>query len=420
MKFFQSAIWAAVLILGFHFSVWGQVAEEMEAPPYIKTIQFIGNSDFGLLPVIRLGDPLVISFDDIIGDEADYYYTITHHNFDWTPSLLVKSEYLRGFDNLRIRDYQNSSNTLQPYSHYELRIPNAQTEALLQTGNYLLSITNSEGELVFSRKFMIYQPQASVGLRIRRSRDLNFINSKQAVQFRIDPGEQILINPKKNVKTIILKNNNLKNSIIGLEPQFVLGNVLEYRYDQEASFWGGNEFFNFENKDIRAATNMIDYIELESLYHNYLYTNPNRDFQPYTYNPDINGAFVINTLIGDAPELTADYVWIHFSVFSTGLEDGKEVHLYGNFNNYELGEQTRMRYNPQQGIYEKALLLKQGFYNYRYAVTDSQQRLLKNDIDGDFWQTENEYTVLVYYRNPGSRIDELIGVGKGNSTTIRN
>ncbi|MEH6406476.1 MAG: DUF5103 domain-containing protein [Leeuwenhoekiella sp.] len=393
---------------------------EVAAPDYIKTVQFKGNTQLSQLPLIQLGQSLLLSFDDIIGDEADYYYTIEHYNADWTPSVLVKSEYMDGFDNVRIINYTNSVSTLQLYTHYELSIPNKNTRRLTKTGNYMLKILNTDDELIFSRKFMIYSSEATVGIDILRTRDLETIDKKQVVNFKIDSGDNILINPDQNVKPVIIQNNDLKNSIANLKPQYIIGNVLEYRYDTESSFYGGNEFLSFENKDVRAATNAIQYIELLKLYHNYLYINPTRADQPYTYNPDINGNFVITTLQGQNPDSEAEYVWIHFGLNHPQLPEDENIYIYGNFNDYVIEDALKMEFNQKSGIYEKAVLLKQGFYNYKYVVTKNGQLLPYDPISGDFWQTENEYDVIVYYREPGGRYDKIIGVGNALSTNISN
>src|SRR5690606_28713283 len=152
---------------------------ETAAPDYIKTIQFKGNKIESQLPILRLGEPLRLEFDALNGLEPDFYYVIEHFNYDWTPSNLVKSEYLQGFDNQRIQNYKNSFNTYQIYSHYMLQIPNQQTKGLLVTGNYLMSIYKDDDELVFSRKFMIYEDLVNVGVAIKRSRDVKDIDKKQ-------------------------------------------------------------------------------------------------------------------------------------------------------------------------------------------------------------------------------------------------
>ena len=408
-----------LLLVLSHFA-FSQVAVEVAAPPYIKSVQFYGNTSQSQLPVLRLGDPLNLSFDDIIGDEADYYYTITHHNYDWTPSVLAKTEYLKGVDDVRIMNYTNSVSTLQLYTHYELQIPNQYTTALLKSGNYLLSVFNNEDELIFSRKFMIYDPQVTVGVEILRTRNLEYIEEKQVVNFNVDGGDLILINPENTVKPLIIQNNDLKRAIGPIKPQFSIGNMLQYRYDEETSFFAGNEFFDFDNKDIRAATNRVQYIELIDLYHNYLFGNITRENTVYTYNPDLNGNFKINTIQGDEPKVNAEYAWIHFSLDHPQRALDEEIHVYGNFNNYVIEDATKMQYNPESKRYELPLLLKQGYYNYRYVVVKDGSLLPYNPVDGDFWQTENVYDVLIYYRAPGSRFDELIGRGNALSTSISN
>lgn len=399
----------------------GQVAEETPEPNYIKSVQFKGDTFLGELPTIKLGQPLQLTFDDIIGDEHDYFYTITHYDADWTPSKLARSEFMLGMDNVRILNIENSVATLQLYSSYQLDIPNKMTQALRKTGNYLLSIFDEDQKLVFSRKFMIYSPQFSVGVQIKRSRDFKYINTKQVVRFFVDGGAITIINPKKNIKTVILQNNNLKTAITGIDPQYTIGNKLEYRYDQETAFWGGNEFFNFENKDIRGSTAAISHIELKSLYHNYLYTNIARYDQPYTFNPDINGNFTITTLQGRTPRTEAEYAWIHFSLEHPIINEDQKLHVYGNFNNYVINESTALVYNPDNYKYELPMLLKQGFYNYKYVLVNADGTINKeNAVSGNYWQTENDYQVLVYYRRPGGRFDELLGVGSSNSSSISN
>lgn len=398
-----------------------QVAEEVPEPAYIKSIQFFGDTAFGQLPVVKLGTGLELSFDDIIGDEHDYFYTITHHNADWTPSKLAKSEYLRGMDDVRILDFENSVSTLQIYTNYTLTIPNQNVQALTKTGNYLVSIFDENEELVFSRKFMVYSQQFSVGAQVVRSRDMGYINTKQTLRFFIDGGDQLIIDPNRTITAVILQNNNLKNAITGIKPQYTLGNVLEYRYDQETAFWAGNEFFNFENKDVRAATNMIQAIELKSLYHNYLYTNVPRYDQEYTYNPDINGNFVLTTLQGRVTRTEAEYAWIHFSLKYHQLLKDQSIHIYGNFNNYEINASTKLKYNERYGTYDLPYLLKQGFYNFKYVLVNEDGSIdHQNAIGGNFWETENDYQIMVYYKRPGGRFDELLGVGNANSTNITN
>ena len=397
-----------------------QVKQTIE-PEYIRTIQLKGSSSQSTLPVIELGQKLELSFDDIIGNEADYFYTIEHFNFDWTPSDLSKGEYLDGFDDVRIETYENSFNTLQLYSNYKLSIPNRETRAIKKSGNYLLRIFNDDGEIVFSRKFMVLERLLSVEVEIKRARKLKNIDQQQVVQFKINSPNLLLINPKQNVKTFVFQNNNLKNAITNLKPQYTIGTELIYRYDQEAAFWGGNEFLFFDNKDLRSSTNGVRSVALNELYENFLFTNIDRSVRPYTYNPDINGNFRVRNLYASQNQnIEADYVLMHFNLQHYGSLGDKEIHIYGNFNNWTIDQTTYMAYNEKTDTYQNARLFKQGFYNYKYVMVNRDGSVEPGPISGNFWQTENQYTVLVYYRAPGSRFDRLLGKGVANSSKISN
>jgi hypothetical protein len=406
-----------LILLFFPIFIFGQV-DEVHPPNYIKTITFKGNTNESQLPVLRLGEYLKLEFDALNGYEDDFYYVIDHYNFDWTPSQLVKSEYLKGFDNQRIRNYKNSLNTYQIYSHYTLRIPNDQTRSLSKSGNYLISIYDDYDELVFSRKFMIYEDLVNVGVSIKRSRDVKFINEKQSVDFVVATNRINFNNPLETIKTLVIQNNNLNTAISNLKPLYTLGNELIYRYDTESSFLAGNEYLFFENKDVRAANVGVQYIDLRDIYHNFLFTNTERANRPYTYNPDINGNFLITAVDTDDVSIEADYTTMHFSLAYPKTD--KNIYIYGNYNNYALEDGNKMAFNPERGVYECAFKLKQGFYNYKYVVVDDKGHLDEGAIGGNFYQTENNYKVLVYYRDLGARYDKLIGFGEASSVNISN
>jgi hypothetical protein len=407
-----------ILFCGVYSSI-AQVSEKIE-PQNIRTIQFKGSSAQSQLPIIQLGSTIELSFDDINGNEEDYYYKITHHNFDWTPSDLSKGEYLNGFDDVRIETYQNSFNTLQLFSHYTLTIPNRETRSINKSGNYLISIYNDSNELIFSRKFMIYESLVGVGVEIKRSRDIKYIDEKQVVQFKVSSPTLLLINPKQTVKTLVMQNSNIKRAITDLVPQYTIGNELIYRYDKEAAFWGGNEFLFFDNKDIRSATNGIRRVELTDLYENFLYTDISRKTRPYTYNPDINGNFVVRNFGVENQDIEAEYVRMHFNLQYYDDIGDKELHIYGNFNNWTIDETTYMRYDTSSDTFKNDRLFKQGFYNYKYVLVNRDGSIDDGAVSGNFWQTENQYTVLVYFRDLGARFDRIIGMGTANSTNINN
>jgi hypothetical protein len=408
-----------LLVFGYIISTQSQVEEKIE-PPYIKTIQFRGSTSQSQLPILQLGESIQLSFDALNGDEADFYYKIDHFNFDWTPSDLSKGEYLDGYDDVRIYNYDNSFNTLQIYSNYRLSIPNNETRRIKKSGNYMLSIFDDDSNLIFSRKFMLVEHLTNVSVEIKRSRDFKYIGQKQVVQFSINSPNLLITNPKQTLKTLVLQNSNLKTAITNLVPQYTIGTELIYRYDDEASFWGGNEFQNFDNKAIRGATSSIRFVDLTDVYENYLYTDISRKDRPYTYNPDINGNFVVRAQYVENQNIEADYARIFFNLqFFEDIGD-KEIHLYGNFNNWTIDESTYMVYDEESDTYSNYRLFKQGFYNYKYVLVNRDGSIDEGAICGNFWQTENDYTVIVYFRDLGARYDRIVGLGRANSTNITN
>ncbi|QHI38529.1 hypothetical protein IMCC3317_39220 [Kordia antarctica] len=403
------------------FYTQAQVAplEEVAPPNFIKSIVLAGTNTGDQFPVLRLGEPLKVTFDDVNGDEADYYYKIVHCNYDWTPSNLAKAQYLKGFDNQRIINYENSFNTLQLYSNYRLTIPNRLTTLLL-TGNYMLSIYNDEDELMFSRKFIVFQNDVNVGAAVHRTRDLSTIQQNQLIQFEINSPNLLLRNPEREVKVAILQNYQWNTAITNIKPQYTLGSKLMYRYNTETSFPGGNEFYNFDNKEIRGGNISIRTFELKDIYHNFLHVDATRASEPYTFYPDINGNFVVNTIQGDDPSIEADYAMIHFSLANYMTLENSKVYVYGRFNNYALTEENQLLYNSETDLYEAAILLKQGFYNYKYVVVNGKNEIESSKISGSNFETENDYLIIVYFRKFGETYDSIIGIGTTNSSVIKN
>lgn len=398
--------------------LFSQIQEEVNPPENIKTIIFKGPTE-DQFPIIKLGDRIYLEFDDLTASEQDYYFKLVHCDYDWTPSDLLKSQYLRGTDNQRIINYSNSFNTLESYSNYNLTIPN-KVVSLKVSGNYMLEIYNSYYELQFSRRFVVYDDLAEVGVTTRNSRNFDFLSQKQSVQFSISPKSIQLINPVQEVKVAIIQNYQWSNAITNIPPQYTLGNSLGYKYDVETSFFGGNEFLNFDTSDLRAPTSAISRIDYQELYHHYLFTDSYRYDKAYTYYPDINGDFVVRTLQGTDPSRESEYTMIHFSLPYTTDIGLNEVYVYGKFNNYALEEENKMEYNSKTGNVEAVIKLKQGFYNYKYVLKNEEGAIDLNKVCGNFNFTENHYLVLVYYRNFGDLYDSIIGIGSTNSENITN
>lgn len=410
-----------VLSIIFSFAFLFSFSQEKEIePPYnIKTVTFVQNGQ-NSIPIFTLGDSFEFQFDDLFGNEANYFYTLSHCNYDWKPSQLSKAEYLSGFDDQRIQNYTNSFNTLQLYSHYKLAIPNQLTQ-LRVSGNYILKILDDDKNVVFSKKFIVYENLVSVPLQIKRSRDVSVINYKQNLEFSIKSPNINFQSPLQNVKVMLLQNGRFDNAIKNIKPMFTIGNDLIYKYDKETQFWAGNEFMFFENKDVRAANNNIARVDSQNggIYNSYLYTNEARGNKPYTYFPDFNGNFIVNNIGRENNEVEADYAWVFFTLSAPNYFGKKSIYVNGMFNNYATNQESKMEYNEKKGVYEKAIMIKQGFTNYQYVISDGNGNIdNENAVDGNFAVTENNYLVLVYYKENNQRYDRVIGRGSATSVDI--
>lgn len=378
----------------------------------IKTIQLHPLGDQTKPAIVPLGNVLQLSFDDLDADNKEYQYHIQHMTYDWKPSSIQANQYINGFQQNYLINITNSFNTLQSYTHYSIQIPN-QNSIITQSGNYLISIIDEDDNVVFSRRCVFFENKALVGVGVFRSRNAATLNEQQTVQVIVNHQNFTINNPIQEIKLQLFQNNNWSTAITNIDPQFIRNNQLIYNYTQKTNFWGGNEFFNFDNKYIRNTNVNIAKTSREDLFHNFLFTDPERSYLPYSFNPDINGNFVIRTLDAEDESTEADYAMVHFSLDVSEPYKNKDVYVYGAFNNYELTESNKMTYNSEENVYQTSILLKQGFYNYTYVTADQNKKISLTEINGTFFQTENEYTAIVYYKPFGALFYRAIGVGNG-------
>jgi len=378
----------------------------------IKSIQLRPLQENNYSSIVPLGTVLELSFDDLDADSKDYNYRIEHMTHDWQKSRLLSSQFIDGFDENSILSVTNSFNTFQNYTHYAVKIPNLNS-IITKSGNYLISVVNEDDIVVFSRKLVLYENTTTVGVDVSRSRNTKTLNTQQTVEFIVNHPSLRINNPSQEIHVVLLKNENWNEKITDLQPTFFKQNQLQYTYTNKTNFWGGSEYLNFDSKFIRNKSLNVVQIEMKDIFHHYLYPYTYAENERYRYNPDINGQFVIRTLDASNPNTEADYAMIHFTLLADEPFAEKEVYVYGAFDNFEIEKKNKLFYNFESKSYQGKILLKQGFYNYTFATVDKKNTVDTNQINGTFFQTENEYTVLVYYKPFGALYDRVVGVGSG-------
>jgi hypothetical protein len=375
----------------------------------IKTIQFKPLQKDNFSSIVPLGTVLKLSFDDLEADQKEYSYKITHMDYDWEKSDIFSNEYIEGFQENIINTYENSFNTLQNYTHYEVLIPNQNTK-ITKSGNYEMTVLDEDQNMVFTRRFTLYENKTIVGAVVKRGRNSFSNNQQHIVQFTINYNDNEIKTPSRDIEIVVLQNNDWNTAITKIKPQFFKKGQLIYKYTNKVNFWSGNEYLNFDSKQLRTSTIKIANTEKKDIYHSYLYTEDRRNEKFYTHNPDINGQFVIRSIEGLNSNTEADYSWVYFSLSSKEIQN-KDIFVYGAFNNFSTSNQNKMRYNSATNNYETAILLKQGFYNYTFITKDTNNYIDNHELNGSFYQTENEYTVLVYYKAFGQYYYQAIGIG---------
>ena len=371
-------------------------------------------------PIIHLGteEKLQLSFDDFSEDLQDYYYTIVHCNSDWTLSDLMQSEYIDGFFENRIEDYEFSFNTLQKYTHYNLVFPENYLKPLL-SGNYIIKVfvNNNPKEVVLTRRFMVLDEKLNISSNVKRATLIDDREYKQEIDFTISHSNVYVANPYSDIKVVIKQNNREDNSITNLQPLFVKQDQLIYDYESENTFEAGNEFRHFDIKSIRYQSERIKEISSDSNNINVkLLTDISRSFEEFISIPDINGEFLINKQEAWNSETEAEYIKVNFSLLENRKISYGDIYLIGRFTDWKIKEDYKLQFNEISRRYECIALLKQGYYNYLYIVQDhSNKQTNLTFIEGSHYQTKNDYYIYVYYREIGKNYEQLIGFKKTSS-----
>ena len=386
----------------------------------IHTVRFFREGWEFSQPILELGtnQRLLFKFDDISDNLKNYYYTITHCDVDWFPSRLIQAEYMEGFIENPINDYRTSINTTIHYVNYLLAIPNDNTR-LLVSGNYFLTVFE-EGKRdspVLTRRFYVLEPSARISGIVKNATFDGFKGPNQEVDFMVEYPGISMQDPSNEVKVVLMQNFRTDNAITNLKPLYVRNNQLSYDYNQENVFPGGNEFRNFDTKNIRINGMGVVNIEfVRPMYHVTLRTDELRKEGNYRFENDLNGRYLVKNDRANDADLESDYIFVHFSLEFPQPLLGGDIYIFGELSDWQCSTANRMTYNPGLKLYEGSMMLKQGFYDYQYVYIEKGSQKIDNSLlEGSHVETENDYHIFVYYRGFSSRYDLLIGYRTINS-----
>lgn len=370
-------------------------------------------------PVIELNtnDTIELTFDELSSDISDYYFTVIHCNSAWQPSGLSPSDFIDGFVENPVTAYKPSFNTLINYINYSIRIPDEYLRLKI-SGNYILFVyENSDKEQpVLTRRFFVTDTRTEITAEIKRATSIDLMKSHQEVDFNIKHTFRCN-DPYGDIKVFVSQNYRSDNMITSLKPLFVKNNELIYNYEDGNLFPGGSEFRWFDAKSVRYQTERVGTIVYKKPYYNfYLLPDEKRTFKVYFSWQDINGKFFIKNSEGINSLIESDYVYVHFSLpWETPMVDGN-IYVFGALSDWQCTKRNMLAYNYQKKCYELSLLLKQGFYDYEYVyLKDGANEADAGFIEGNHYETENEYLFFVYWKDISFNYEQLVGFKTFNS-----
>ncbi len=371
------------------------------------------------LPVLELGNSqkLVCKFDELSRNPKSYHYTLIHCDADWNPSRVAVSEYMDGFPENPVNDYAYSINTTIPFVNYRLVLPNENVKIRI-SGNYLLKIweNSDKDKPVLVRPFYVSEKQVEISGEVRKSALEGYKGTSQQVAFAVNYPGLAITDPLNEIKTVVMQNSRTDNLRTNLKTTYVRQNQLYYD-DHTNPFKGGNEFRNFNAKNLQTNGMGIQAIEYrDPLYHIFLETDKSFGNEIYRAWDDLNGNFLIKNDRAADNDLEADYIDVHFSLIPPDQVTNLEIYVFGALSDWQCLPANQMKYNSETKLYEASILLKQGFYDYQYVIFNKEtQEVDFSFLEGSHVETENNYHIFVYYRGFSSRYDRLVGYRMINS-----
>jgi hypothetical protein len=405
-------------LFGMLFLVAQAQRDERVYQPNIYTAKLYKAGDPISFPALTLGgsDALELHFDDLNKNIKQYYYAFQLCNADWSPSMLSTFDYIKGFQNVRITNYRSSSIALTTYTHYQATVPDRNSYPT-RSGNYLLKVflNGDTSQLAFTKRFVVVDVKSNIAAQVQQPFNAQWFKTHQKLQLAINVDSRIRIASPQDVKVVVLQNKNWQTSLFLERPTIFRGNYYEYSDEGITAMPALREWRWIDLRSYRLKSDRMQDLDAKSNVPVVsIKPDPSRVGQAYLYYQDLGGRYTVETLESVNPFWQGDYGQVRFSFFPPGSRafEGRDVYVFGELTNYARDTAAKMSFNADRGAYEKTLILKQGYYNYMYATwpTGRSGPPDMSQTEGDYWGTENSYTILVYYKSFGARADELIGL----------
>lgn len=378
----------------------------------IKSVEFYNTAKEGSFPVINLNsaEQVMLAFDDLRGGYKNYYYTIEHCDSKWNSSGLSTGFYMQAYNDDRILSYFYSTNTMRKYTHYELKLPNENIKPKI-SGNYVLKVyeDGDQAKMVLTRRLYVLGSRVGVAAGVGTPNLVPLRQTGQKVNVQINYGGLAVQNPNSDMRLVVMQNERNETAQVNVQPTYVRNGQLIYNDININNFAGRNEFRHFDTRTLKLNSDRIGRIYRDTAYEVVLLGDPPRNEPNYSLQFDNDGRFYIMNQDGNDARRDADYTHVYFNLAINKTAGQGSAYIVGKFNDYRVDARSKLDYDPAQGRFFTTQLLKQGVYDYVYIWQDNTGKADDVSIEGSYFETENEYQVLVYYRPPSARWDELVG-----------
>ncbi len=382
------------------------------AQSLIKTVQCYPVGKPFAEPVIELGSgqQLIFSFDDLSQEQNSYTYKIVHCDPDWNPSGLSPFNYLSGFFSNPLEDYEHSYNTQVEYTHFSLLIPNDEIGIKI-SGNYILQVFNDNypDSVVIAQRFSVLENQVAISAAIVNATNPSLLYTSQQLNFSVTYGNLPVYNPVKDVRVYVTQNQD-PNSRRDFEPAFVRQNQLVYGDGTNNVFDGLSPFRNFQCSSFVYYTQYVkDVLKGPDGLYNFI-LQPGVVPQRYVPLSDKDGNYYIEAENVQNRSLEADYVVAHFAILYPQPIPGAEVFIYGKFADWQFSPVLKMTYDSKNKAYVGEAELKQGYYDYMYAVVpEANKKIDLVTLQNNFYQTPNQYQIRFYFYDSNLMCFRFVG-----------
>jgi len=422
MHIFKSII-AAVVLLLIQQSITAQINPDATYDPNIHTVRFHSYGDQEAMAIYKLNstDRVELHFDDIETRVKSYYYTYQLCDYNWQTVNLSPFDFIKGFTQQRITNYRFSSIAYTRYIHYQAILPELNSLPT-KSGNYLLKVflDGDTSKLVFTRALLVLDSRSSISAQVVQPFTPDTYKTHQHIKFVVNLEGLNTSNASQQVKVVVLQNSRWDNAQGNVFPTFIRNNSLEYSNENSFVFEAGKEW---RWLDLRSFSLLSERVDSANIKRTDIYIKPDidRNAQRYIYYPDLDGKYLVTTYESINPYWQGDYAKIHFNFVTPSQTPyvGKDLYLIGQLTDYNLTDKNKMQFNTEKGKYENTQYLKQGYYSYSYMLVDKSNTSKRSYLEGNYWETENNYTILVYYKSFTDQADQLIGVSKINTRSDR-